>query len=57
MALLIADAASQLQWANTVRTGALALLLIAGGVSGLFLLYNSLDRHPQQRRALGTVRK
>jgi hypothetical protein len=49
MTLVIADAA-------TVRTSALVLLLIAGGVSGLFLLYNSLYRHPQQRRALGTVR-
>jgi hypothetical protein len=56
MTLVITHAASQLQWANTVRTGALVLLLIAGGVSGLFLLYNSLYRHPQQRRALGTVR-
>lgn len=45
-----------MQWANTFRTDALVLLLIAGSVSGLFLFYHSLYRHPQQRRALGTVR-
>jgi len=56
MVLLFAEVAEHMQTAYTVRTTALVLLLIIGGVSGLFLLYGTLFRHPQQRRALGTIR-
>ena len=56
MVLLFAEVAEHLQTAYTVRTTALVLLMIFGGLVGLSLFYGSLVKHPRQRRALGTVR-
>ena len=56
MVLLFAEVAEHMQTAYTVRTTAVVVLLIFGGLSGLALLYGTLVKHPRQRRALGAVR-